>query len=230
MKAMILAAGRGERMRPLTDTTPKPLLKAGGKPLVVWHLEKLAQAGITHVVINTAWLGAKLEAAIGNGAQWGLQVCWSPEPAGGLETAGGIIQALPLLGDEPFWVINGDIWTNFDFYELPKTLSKDNLATSDPLGHLVLVDNPAHHKRGDFSLDLNNKVITQGSPLTFSGISVLHPQLFSGYPAERLALRPLFEQAISNGQLTGRHFKGFWTDVGTPDRLHALNQYLQGVE
>lgn len=228
MKAMILAAGRGERMRPLTDRTPKPLLKAGGKPLVFWHLEKLASAGITDVVINTAWLGAELEAAIGTGSEWGLQVHWSPEPSGGLETAGGIIHALPLLGESPFWVINGDIWTDFDFLLLPKSLT--SAAGPEPLGHLVLVDNPAHNVLGDFGLDLNNNVITQGAKLTFSGISVLHPKLFANYKAERLALRPLFEQAIGNGQLTGRHFKGRWTDVGTPGRLHVLNQHLQERE
>lgn len=228
MKAMILAAGRGERMRPLTDITPKPLLTAGGKPLIFWHLEKLASAGITEVVINTAWLGEKLEAAIGTGAQWGIRVHWSPEPSGGLETAGGIIQALPLLGESPFWVINGDIWTDFDFLLLPKSLT--SAAGPVPLGHLVLVDNPAHHKLGDFGLDLNNKVVAQTPLLTFSGISVLHPQLFANCNVERLALRPLFEQAMSNGQLTGRHFKGRWTDVGTPDRLHVLNQHLQECE
>jgi len=224
MKAMILAAGRGERMRPLTDQTPKPLIKVKGKPLIYWHLEKLARAGIKEVVINTAWLGEKLEKAIGNGSQWGLQVRWSREPSGGLETAGGIINALPILGNAPFWVVNGDIWTDFDFQLLPKTLGKKTATEQAPLGYLVLVENPAHNERGDFGLSDDKRVVAQQPRFTFSGISVLHPELFAGFAPGRLALRPLFEQAISKGQLIGQLHHGLWTDVGTPARLHKLNQ------
>ncbi|HLV48768.1 MAG TPA: nucleotidyltransferase family protein [Aliidiomarina sp.] len=222
MKAMILAAGRGERMRPLTDTLPKPLLVVGGKPLIYWHLEKLANAGVTEVIINTAWLAAELVAAIGNGEQWGIRVQWSHEPSGGLETAGGIIQALPLLGEAPFWLVNGDVWTDFNFDLLPKPNCFD-----DSLGHLVLVDNPAHHPTGDFALSDENKVSEQGQLLTFSGVSALHPKLFAGYAKGRLALRPLFDNAIAQGKLTGQYHQGLWTDVGTPARLEELNQYLQ---
>lgn len=233
MKAMILAAGRGERMRPLTDRLPKPLLAVAGKPLIYFHLEKLAQAGVTDVVINTAWLAEHLVAAIGTGAAWGLHVHWSHEPEGGLETAGGIIQALPwltgattshahLVEQQPFWVVNGDIWTDFDFNQLPRQLAGH-------LGHLVMVDNPSHHPEGDFSLTTTGLVTTaakQVPRLTFSGVSVLSPALFAGYGQGRLALRPLFEQAISNQQLTGQHHQGCWTDVGTPERLARLNATL----
>lgn len=221
MKAMILAAGRGERMRPLTDNTPKPLLEVQGKPLIFWHLEKLARAGVSDVVINTAWLGAALENAIGNGAQWGVQVHWSREPSGGLETAGGIIQALPLLGNAPFWVINGDIWTDFDFNLLPPTLAEEQL------GHLVLVANPPHNERGDFGLAADSKIVAFEPRYTFSGMSMLHPKLFTGHAPGRLALRPLFEQAISHSLLTGQLHHGLWTDVGTPARLLGLNQHTQ---
>lgn len=221
MHAMILAAGRGNRMRPLTDTQPKPLLPVNGKALIDYHLEKLAAAGVSRVVINHAWLGKKLESHIGNGAGWGLQVVWSPEPAGGLETAGGIVQALDLLGDDPFWVINGDVWTDFDFRQLPTDLGAD-------LGHLVLVPNPQHNTTGDFSLE-GDRVTADGSPgFTFSGISALHPHLFAGLEVSKYPLRPLFDQALESGALQGQLYEGRWCDVGTPARLQALEHRLRG--
>jgi len=221
MKAMILAAGRGERMRPLTDTCPKPLLSVAGTPLIVWHLQKLARMGVQEVVINTAWLGQHLVEAIGTGAAWGVKVHWSHEPAGGLETAGGIIQALPLLGEEPFIVVNGDIWTDYEFALLPRTLG-------NALGHLVLVANPAHHPEGDFNLTRDGYIHTEGIKHTFSGVSVLHPALFSGLTHGRSPLRPVFERAISHGQLSGEFYAGKWTDVGTPERLALLERELKG--
>lgn len=222
MRAMILAAGRGERMRPLTDTCPKPLLPVAGKPLLMWHLEKLARMGVSAVVINTAWLGDALVDAVGDGANWGLHVHWSHEPPGGLETAGGIVQALPLLGDQPFMVVNGDIWTDFDFSVLPRSLE-------GALGHVVLVNNPLHNPQGDFALSAEGRVKLEGQKLTFSGVSVLSPALFKGVAAGRKALRPLLQQAIAQGRLTGRHYCGAWTDVGTPERLETLEKALAGA-
>ncbi|RUO30170.1 N-acetylmuramate alpha-1-phosphate uridylyltransferase MurU [Aliidiomarina sanyensis] len=223
MRAMILAAGRGKRMRPLTDHTPKPLLSVGGMPLLAWHLEKLRNAGVTDIVINTAWLGAQLEAYFGDGAEFGVSIRWSHEPPGGLETAGGIIQALPLLTDglsseQPFWVINGDIWTDYDMNRLPRDLRGD-------LAHLVLVDNPKHHPHGDFALRGQRVVAEPG--LTFSGVSVLSPELFAGVAVDFLPLRPFFERAIAQGRVAGEHHVGHWTDVGTPERLARLEEELR---
>lgn len=216
MKAMILAAGRGERMRPLTDHTPKPLLKVAGKELIVWHLQNLKRAGIEQVVINTAWLPEQFEQALGDGRDFGVQITWSREPAGGLETAGGIINALPHLGSEPFVLVNGDIWCDFDFRNLPKAISGH--------GHLIMVDNPGHNPDGDFSLQ--EGYVRRQPELTFSGISVLHPALFTGSDGGFLKLRPFFEQAIAHNSLTGEHYTGFWTDVGTPERLAILDDFL----
>ncbi|EGN75265.1 Nucleoside-diphosphate-sugar pyrophosphorylase family protein [Idiomarina sp. A28L] len=216
MRAMILAAGRGERMRPLTDHTPKPLLKVAGKPLIVWHLENLKRAGIEQVVINTAWLPEQFEQALGDGSNYGVQITYSKEPEGGLETAGGVINALPHLGDEPFVLVNGDIWCDFDFRNLPKSITE--------LGHLVMVDNPEHHPSGDFSI--RDSFIKSTPALTFSGISILHPKLFAGAEVGFLKLRPFFEQAINKHSLTGEHYQGFWTDVGTPERLAQLSSFL----
>lgn len=221
MHAMILAAGRGSRMRPLTDSQPKPLLKVGGKALIDFHLEKLALAGVTRVVINHAWLGHKLEAHVGDGAAWGLEVVWSAEPAGGLETAGGIVKALHALGDAPFWVINGDVWTDYDFRQLPTDLGTDR-------GHLVLVPSPTHNSDGDFGLQGNRVVEKTQSGLTFSGISVLHPELFDGLEVSKYPLRPIFEQALATDQLSGELYKGRWCDVGTPARLKQLEDSIQG--
>ncbi|HRE18409.1 MAG TPA: nucleotidyltransferase family protein [Rhodocyclaceae bacterium] len=221
MKAMILAAGRGERMRPLTDHTPKPLLPAGGKPLIVWHLERLAAAGFREVVINHAHLGAQIERALGDGSQWGLTIRYSPEPPGALETAGGIAQALPLLGDTPFLVVNGDIFCDWDV--------RRALALQDKLAHLVMVANPAHHAGGDFRL-AHGKVqsATGNDTLTYAGIAVFSPVFFKNVPpGQVLKLRPLLDAAIAAGTLTGEQHLGRWVDVGTPERLAALDQELR---
>lgn len=219
---MILAAGRGERMRPLTDTCPKPMLKVGGQPLLFFHLQKLANAGVRDVVINHAWLGQHMQNAIGDGRDFGVQVHWSAEPAGGLETAGGIIQALPLLGDEPFIVVNGDVWSDLDYARLPQLGATD-------LGHLVLVKNPAHHPAGDFSL-LKDRVTQPSAPTTytFAGLSVLSPRLFAGLDSTARKLKPLFDQAITTEQLGGQVHQGAWWDVGTPARLDELDTWLGG--
>lgn len=221
MKAMILAAGRGERMRPLTDHTPKPLLPAGGKPLIVWHLERLAAAGFREVVINHAHLGAQIERALGDGSQWGLTIRYSPEPPGALETAGGIAQALPLLGDTPFLVVNGDIFCDWDV--------RRALALQDKLAHLVMVANPSHHAGGDFRLAHGKVQLGTGNDtLTYAGIAVFSPVFFKNVPpGQVLKLRPLLDAAIAAGTLTGEQHLGRWVDVGTPERLAALDQELR---
>jgi N-acetyl-alpha-D-muramate 1-phosphate uridylyltransferase len=218
MKAMILAAGRGERMRPLTDDLPKPLLEVGGKMLIEYQLEKCKAAGITDVVINHAWLGEKIEQALGDGTRYGLKIQYSAEGEA-LETAGGIIHALPLLGDAPFVVINGDIFCDYDISGLPMTLSG--------LAHLVLVNNPSHHPQGDFALSGSNKVTETGKDkLTFSGIGVYHPDLFKAYPEGKRALAPVLRQAMQQARVTGEYFQGEWYDIGTPERLHQLDLSL----
>ena len=217
MKAMILAAGRGERMRPLTDHTPKPLLPAGGKPLIVWHLEALAAAGFRDIVINHAHLGGQIEAALGDGTRWDLAIRYSPEPPGALETAGGIAQALPLLGDGPFLVVNGDIWCDWDFRRASDL--------TDRSAHLVLVDNPAHHAGGDFALAGGQVVPAAAGPtLTYAGIGVFSPGFFAPVPAGAvMKLRPLLDAAIRAATLTGERHTGHWVDVGTPQRLAQLD-------
>ncbi len=224
MKAMILAAGRGERMRPLTDHTPKPLLVAGGKPLIVWHLERLAAAGFRDIVINHAHLGAQIEAALGDGAKWGLTITYSPEPPGALETAGGIATALPLLGEAPFLVVNGDVYCDFDFGRFFRSTVANGAA------HLVMVDNPAHHAGGDFSLDGDRIVYADGGPtVTYAGIGIFSPSFFAGvHPGTVMKLRPLLDAAIAARRLTGERFTGRWVDVGTPQRLAELdNEFRQ---
>lgn len=223
MKAFILAAGRGERMRPLTDHTPKPLLVAGGKPLIVWHLERLAAAGFRAIVINHAHLGAQIEQALGDGSRWGLRIQYSPEPPGALETAGGIATALPLLGDQPFLVVNGDIYCDWDF-KRARTLNEKT-------AHLVMVANPAHHAGGDFSLDGERVVYAHGEQtLTYAGISVFSPSFFANIQAGTvMKLRPLLDAAIAAGTLTGERFTGRWVDVGTPQRLAELDQELKAT-
>lgn len=214
---MILAAGRGERMRPLTDHTPKPLLKVGGKPLIVHHLEHLGAAGFTEILINHAHLGRQIEAALGDGSAWGVRIRYSPEhPA--LETGGGIFRALPFLGPDPFLVVNGDIWTDYDFCGI-------GLASSD-LAHLVLVDNPAYRADGDFVLT-DGRAQEAGQPrLTFSGIGVYHPALFSGCQPEPFPLAPLLRTAMKKGRVSAEHYRGDWFDVGTPERLQSLDHLL----
>ncbi len=220
MKAMILAAGRGERMRPLTDVTPKPLLEAGGKRLIEHHLESLRAGGFTDVVINTAHLGEQLVEALGDGQRYGLHLRYSPEPEGALETGGGIHRALPLLGDAPFLVVNGDVWCDYPL--VPRALADGDLA------HLVLVDNPAHHERGDFHL-ADGRVDQAGEPrLTFSGIGYYRPELFADCTPGRFPLAPLLRAAMDAGRVSGEYHAGHWSDVGTPERLAALDDFLNG--
>lgn len=221
MKAMILAAGRGERMRPLTDTTPKPLLSAGGKALIEYHIEALARAGISELVINHAHLGQQIEQTLGDGERYGVSIQYSAEGQA-LETGGGIFKALPLLGKEPFIVVNGDVWTDFDFSHLRQQ--------SVSLAHLVLVDNPPHNPRGDFHLDSTHQVKTEGVPcLTYSGIGLYHPQLFAACDARAFPLAPLLRQAMAENKVSGEHYRGQWLDIGTPQRLQQLDQTLTGV-
>ena len=222
MKAMILAAGRGVRMRPLTDTTPKSLLAVGGKPLIVWQLEKLARAGFGEVVVNHAHLGDMIEAALGDGSRFGLAIHYSREGEA-LETAGGIAFALPLLGAEPFLVINADIYSDYDFSALA------GLNLQDRLAHLVLVDNPPQHPRGDFALEAGRVRESGGRLLTFSGIGVYAPRLFGGIPASaKVALAPLLRKAMAADLVSGEHYHGRWHDIGTAERLVALDAELRG--
>lgn len=221
---MILAAGRGERMRPLTDHTPKPLLQVGGKPLIVWHLEHLANAGFREVVINHAHLGKQIEDALGNGSQWGLSIAYSPETVA-LETAGGIVKALPLLGGAPFLVVNADIFTDIDFARLRNVLQGQELA------HLVMIDNPPQHPEGDFVYSAGRIKLEGASMLTFSGVAVYSPRMFAGLPDDvPTKLAPLLRQAIEKGEVGGEYHHGIWHDVGTPQRLAVLNQMLKQVE
>ncbi len=219
MKAMILAAGRGERMRPLTDRTPKPLLEAGGRPLILWQIEALREAGFRELVINLGHLGDRLQAALGDGARLGVHIDYSPEPEGALETGGGIRHALPLLGPAPFLVVNGDIWTDYDYSRLP--------AEPEGLAHLVLVDNPPHHPEGDFALEAG-RVLAEGEPrYCFSGIGVYRPELFADLPEGRFPLAPVLRRAMAAGRVTGEHHAGLWSDVGTPARLAELDRRLR---
>ncbi|MFU6376746.1 N-acetylmuramate alpha-1-phosphate uridylyltransferase MurU [Metapseudomonas otitidis] len=220
MKAMILAAGKGERMRPLTLHTPKPLVRAAGVPLIEYHLKALAAAGFVDVVINHAWLGQQIEDHLGDGARFGLCIRYSPEGEP-LETGGGIHRALPLLGDEPFLVVNGDIWTDYDFSRLHAPL--------DGLAHLVLVDNPAHHPGGDFQLHQGR--VSDGVPgepgLTYSGIAVLDPRLFEGCQPGAFKLAPLLRDAMAHAQVSGEHHPGHWVDVGTLERLAEVERLVE---
>lgn len=221
MKAMILAAGRGDRMRPLTDNTPKPLLKVAGKPLIQYSIENLVQAGFTELVINVAYLGAQIMQALGDGKQFGANIVYSQEGEEGLETAGGIIQALPLLGSEPFLVINSDIVCDFPLTELRKSLTG--------LAHLILIPNPEHHSEGDFSLGRDGKLSVEGeNKYTFSGIGVYKPELFANLAAGKLKLRPVLEQAMADSLVSGEKFNGFWMDIGTPERLQTLKLHIAG--
>jgi MurNAc alpha-1-phosphate uridylyltransferase len=218
---MILAAGRGERMRPLTDRTPKPLLPVAGKPLIVWHLERLARSGFKEIVINHAHLGDQIEALLDDGSAWGVSIRYSVEPPGALETAGGIANALPLLGNEPFLVVNGDIYCEWD-----STFAQQALGAGD-LAHLVLVPNPEHHPAGDFALR-TGRVVDAGNPRhTFAGIGVYRPKLFAGVERGQPAkLAPLLRAAMASDQVGGELYEGRWIDVGTPERLAWLDGLL----
>jgi MurNAc alpha-1-phosphate uridylyltransferase len=230
--ALIFAAGLGERMRPLTDHTPKPLLQVGGKALIEWHLERLAAAGIRYVVINTSHLAEQFPAALGDGSRWGLRIRYAYEGTTPLETGGGMLNALPFLGAEPFVVVSGDVWCDADFSLLP----------NDPggLGHLLMVDNPAHHPEGDFRMDVQGRLHDDHEPrLTYSGIGIFRRELLDGWrdtvgaepgadeTPPRFKLRKLLERAIAQGKVDGSHYRGAWTDVGTPARLAQLEASLQ---
>jgi N-acetyl-alpha-D-muramate 1-phosphate uridylyltransferase len=230
--ALIFAAGLGERMRPLTDRTPKPLLPVGGKPLIVWHLEKLAAAGVHYVVINTSHLAEQFPDTLGDGSRWGLRIRYAYEGPTPLETGGGMLNALPLLGSAPFIAVNGDIWCDVDFAALP----------SEPAGlaHLLLVDNPPQHLLGDFALDAHGTVHDDGDArLTFSGMGVYRQELLQGWrevignvagtdmQPPRFRLTPLLRAAMANDAISGSHYRGAWTDVGTPQRLAQLEAELR---
>ena len=220
---MLLAAGRGERMRPLTDHTPKPLLEVGGKPLIVWHIENLVRVGICDLVINHAHLGEKIEKTLGNGSQFDAHIQYSSE-GNALETAGGIAYAMHLLGDEPFAVINGDIFCDYDFAKLRERTAK--LKSNDDSAHLVLVNNPAQHPNGDFGLQ-QQRVTESSAKLTFSGIGIYRPGLFASIPRGSIApLAPLLRAQIALGKVSGEHHQGLWVDVGTPQRLAELDRQL----
>lgn len=223
MKAMILAAGRGERMRPLTNTLPKPLLPVANKPLIVYHLEKLSALGVREVVINIAYLGEKIRDALGDGRQWNLSIVYSEEPEP-LETAGALLKALPLLGDEPFLLINGDVWTDMDFSVLMNALSAPLMAC------LFLVENPAHNVEGDFSLSEHGVLEMAGSDTTytFSGLALIDPAMIRCYPhnREKFPLKEVFDFYIEQQQLLGKYYGGEWCDVGTPERLAELEHFL----
>lgn len=209
--AMILSAGRGERLRPLTDTTPKALLEVAGEPLIVHHLRALREAGIKDVVINLSHLGEQIRDALGDGNKFGVRIRYSPEPTPPLETGGGIHQALPLLGPDPFWVVNADVCTDYQFSAL-------SLADSDD-AHLVLVDNPPHHLEGDFHLKDDRVREQPGTRLTFAGIGFYRPRLFDACEPGCFPLAPLLRAAIRDGRASGEHYRGLWTDIGTAERL-----------
>ncbi|ODN67497.1 N-acetylmuramate alpha-1-phosphate uridylyltransferase MurU [Methylophaga muralis] len=222
MKVMILAAGRGERLRPLTDHTPKPLLHAGPKRLIEYLIEQLVDAGLKDIVINYAHLGEQFEPLLGSGERYQANFEYSAEVTGGLETAGGIIQALPLLGNEPFLVVNGDIWTDFPFADLTRLE-----LTTEQLCHLVMVNNPLHNLAGDFYLDADGLLAIEGDPkLTFSGIGIYRPEMFAEHPVAKLALKPFFVEAMKQRKATGQHYQGQWSDIGTVERLNALAKQL----
>ena len=220
MKAMILAAGRGTRMAPLTDTCPKPLIPLCGTPLIVHHLQKLAAAGFTEVVINHAWLGEQIEAALGNGSRWGLMIRYSAETTA-LETGGGVYQALPLLGGAPFLLINGDVWTEWDYRNAITT----ELAPGD-LAHLWLTANPEHNPQGDFAL--NDGRVSDQHSLTFTGISILSPELWRDKQAGVYPLAPMLRSAMAADRVAGTLLDGRWVDVGTAERLTGLEHMLTG--
>lgn len=218
-RALILAAGRGERMRPLTEHTPKPLLKVGGQCLIEYHIQHLVAAGINHIVINLAYLGEMIAETLGDGSRYGARLHYSREYDRKLETGGGILNALPLLGNAPFLVVNGDVWCDYPFSTLPEKLQG--------LAHLVLVDNPEQHPRGDFHL-ADSQVLATGEPkLTFSGIGIYHPDLFNTCTQESFPLAPLLMAAMPAGQVSGEHYRGEWQDIGTVARLQALDNFLQ---
>jgi len=219
MKAMILAAGRGERMRPLSDRMPKPLLEVGGHRLVEYHLAALLKAGVREVVINLSWLGDSIREALGDGVRHGLSIDYSDEGPIPFGTGGGIHQALPLLGADPFLLVNGDIWIDLPFDDLRRPAGS--------LAHLVLAANPQHHPGGDFGLDTSRRVLPAPTSLTYTGLAVLDPRLFDGCEEGTFTLKPLLDRALAAGRLSGQRHMGAWCDVGTPERLAALDAALR---
>jgi MurNAc alpha-1-phosphate uridylyltransferase len=222
MKAMLLAAGRGERMRPITDSLPKPLVPLAGKPLIAWHLAALARAGFREVIVNTSWLAGLLHAALGDGSAFGVSITWSDEGPVPLETGGGILRAVPLLGPGPFLVVNADIWTDIDF----ATLSLEE----DAHAHLVLVPNPPHNVRGDFGLDGDLVVSRDSERFTYSGVGMFRREFFDGASGERFPLLPLLNRGIATRRVRGELHRGAWSDVGTPERLAALDARLRALQ
>ena len=225
MRAMILAAGRGERMRPLTDKIPKSMLEVRGKPLIQYHVENLVQSGIVDIVINHAVFGDQIEDYLGDGNIYGARIVYSPEEDEPLDTAGGIVKALPLLGDEPFVTVNADIWTDFSFQQLSGLCrDRSDEDRSNRLAHIILVDNPTHNLKGDFSLS-EDRVLNEGEPmLTFSGISIFRTGFFEDCSSGSASLAPMIRRAAAQGRVTGSHYRGAWRDIGTPERLQALRQ------
>ncbi|CUV65671.1 Nucleotidyl transferase [Sulfurovum sp. enrichment culture clone C5] len=222
-KAMILAAGRGERMKPLTDTIPKPLLEVGGKPLIVWHIEKLANAGFEEIVINIAHLGYKIPEALGDGSKWGVKLHFSDEQKeGALESAGGIVKALPLFGNEPFLVVNGDVWCDYEF-------DKDFKLEDGILAHLILVPNPNHNQKGDFALK-DTMLSSDGSKkYTFSGIGYYSPSLFKWLEYGKRGLGDVLREAMMFDAVSGELYNGLWRDIGTPERLGEINKHVKNI-
>ena len=218
---MVLAAGRGERLRPITDELPKPLVAVGGRPLIAWHLAALARAGFREVIINLSWLGEKLRAALGDGHGFGVTIRYSEEGPVALETGGGIAHALPLLGAQPFLVVSGDIWTELDFGSLQ--------LAPEALAHLVLIPNPAHHPHGDFGLEGERVVLGESGRLTYGNVGIYRPEFFAGFSGRFPLVQPL-RRAIAAGQVRGQLFRGRWCDVGTPQRLAELNAQLAQVQ
>jgi MurNAc alpha-1-phosphate uridylyltransferase len=216
MKAMLLAAGRGERLRPITDSLPKALVPVGGRPLIVWHLLALARVGIREVIVNTSWLGEQLHAALGDGHRFGVSITWSDEGPVPLETGGGILRAVPLLGPEPFLAVNADIWTDIDFARVR--------LEPQALAHLVLIENPPHNPRGDFALEGGRVIGEAGERFTYSGVGLYRPEFFAGCTEERFPLLPLLNRAIAAGRVTATLHRGQWCDVGTVERLASLEE------
>ena len=219
MKAMILAAGRGARMRPVSDATPKPLLEVGGYRLIEYHLAALVKAGIREVVVNLSWLGDSIRETLGDGTAYGLSITYSPEGPTPLGTGGGIHRALPLLGADPFLLVNGDVWIDLPFEDLRRP--------GGSLAHLVLIPNPPHHPEGDYGLDPGGRAVATPTPLTYSGLAVLDPRLFESCEAGTFQLKPLLDRALAAWRLSGQRHEGVWSDVGTPERLAALDAQLQ---
>jgi N-acetyl-alpha-D-muramate 1-phosphate uridylyltransferase len=221
-RAMLLAAGRGERLRPITDSLPKPLAEVAGKPLIVYHLEALVRAGIREVVINLSWLGEQIRAALGDGSRYGLRIAYSEEGPVPLETGGGILRALPLLGPDPFLVVSSDIWTDIDFARLE--------IASGAQAHLVLIENPPHHPRGDFGLEGDRVVNRDADRLTYANVGLYRPELFGGFAPGRFPLLAALNRGIAAQRVTGELHRGEWYDIGTPDRLSALEGRVRELE